>query len=111
MALVPNRLKRRECRMQAEEAVQIEHRASRDVDGRAHRVIGLLAVRNDNIEAVGCAALENNHESLVPITGFERAVSSACEECRDGGSTRDRERTISQEYPPGDSHVALQFSA
>ena len=24
-----------------------------------------------------------------------------------GGSTRDRERTISQEYPPGDSHVAL----
>ncbi len=66
--------------MQAEEAVQIEHRASRDVDGRAQRVIGLLAVRNDNIEAVGCAALENNHESLGPITGFERAVSSACEE-------------------------------
>src|SRR5437899_7737656 len=79
MALVPNRLKGRECRMQAEEAVQIEHRASRDVDGRAHRVIGLLAVRNDNIEAVGCAALENNHESLGPITGFERAVSSAGE--------------------------------
>src|SRR5438552_13654373 len=107
MALVPNRLKGRECRMQAEEAVQIEHRASRDVNGRAHRVIGLLAVWNDNIEAVGCAALENNHESLGPITGFECAVSSACEELRDGGSNSDRVRTISQDYPPGDSYVDL----
>src|SRR5438477_10378934 len=56
MALLPNRLKRRERGLQAEEAADTKHRASRDGDGTAHRAIGLLTLYYDNSKATGCAA-------------------------------------------------------
>ena len=51
--------------MQAEEAVQIKHRAARNIDGRPHGVIGLLAVRHHDIQTVGRASLEDDHQPLV----------------------------------------------
>ena len=51
--------------MQPEEAVEIDHRVARNIDGRPHGVICLLAMRDHNIQSIGRAALEDDHQSLV----------------------------------------------
>ena len=51
--------------MQPEEAVQIKHCVARDIDRRPHGVISRLAVRNHDIQTVGRAPLEDDHQPLV----------------------------------------------
>ena len=59
MFLLPERLKRREGRMQAEEPVEVDHRLARNVDAGPHGVILRLGVRNNDIQAIGRTALKN----------------------------------------------------
>jgi hypothetical protein len=67
--LLPQRLKGRERRMQAEEAVEIEHRLARNVDGGPHGVILRLGVRDDDVQSVGRAALEDDDQALGASAG------------------------------------------
>jgi hypothetical protein len=50
--------------MQSEEAVEVENLILRYGDGGAHGVVVGFAVGNDDIEAVGCSALEDDDELL-----------------------------------------------
>ena len=71
-ALLPQRQERRQARVQAEEAVEIERRAIAsaarlgDRDRRPRRVVVALAERDDDVEAVGGAALEDRDQHLAP---------------------------------------------
>ncbi len=69
MPLLPERLKRRQRRMQAEEAVEIEHGLARNIDAGPHGVVLRLAVRNHDVQAVGRAALKNYDQTLVAHAG------------------------------------------
>src|SRR5712692_4995201 len=107
MALLPQRLKCRHGGMQTEEAVEINHGTARDIDGGAHSIVQLLAVRYDDVEAVGGAALEDHNQTLVPRTGIGRAVSYASEKTRDGRRTNDSECAVSKKYASRDRHKNL----
>jgi hypothetical protein len=48
--------------MQAEEAIEVETWFCGDGDAGAHGVVVLLAVGNDDVEAVGRAALEDDDQ-------------------------------------------------
>ncbi len=88
--------------MESEESVEIDDRVARDVDGRPHRIVGALGVRHDDIEAVGCAALENDDQALVLGARRLSRVRCAREECGNGCRAYDSEAAVSQEYPPCD---------
>ena len=74
MALVVERLERSHGRMQTEEAVQIDHLILLDSDRRAHGVIVLLAIGDNDVEAVGGATLEE-YDQLLMIGGGSRHLS------------------------------------
>ena len=100
--LVEERLQRRKRRMQAEEAIEIDGRIlalvarrwpARDGDGRAQIVVGLLAVRHHDVQAVGGAALENGHQDLLARRGASCGVKRALQPqrrraCTDHGQGR-----------------------
>jgi hypothetical protein len=73
MALIVERLEGRERGMQAEEAVEIDDLILRDGDAGAHGVVVLLAIGNDDVEAVGCAALEDDDQAR---PGLRRGFAS-----------------------------------
>ncbi len=73
MALVPERLQGRHRGMQSEEAVEIDDRVARNIDRRPHGVVSLLAVRNHDVQSVGRAALEDDHQPLVCRCRVRRA--------------------------------------
>ena len=57
--------------MQSEEAVEIDHLLTRNIDAGPHRVIRALGVRHNDVQAIGGAALEDNHQPLVRWSRFE----------------------------------------
>ena len=62
MALVVERLEGGERGMQAKESVEIEDLVLRNRDAGAHGVVVLFAIGNDDVEAVGGAALKDDDE-------------------------------------------------
>src|SRR5579862_4895823 len=62
LLLVPDRLQCPEGRVQSKEAVEIKHRLARDVDRWPHLIVRSLAMRDNNIETVGCSALKDDHQ-------------------------------------------------
>ena len=75
--------------MQAEEAIEVDGgvftpagglRGPRHRDGGPHIVVALLAVRHHDVEAVGCAALEDGDQDFLArrgrIRGIERALAA-----------------------------------
>jgi hypothetical protein len=64
MALIVERLEWRKGGVQAEESVQVEDLILRDGDAGTHLVVILFPVGNHDVEPVGRAALENDHEAL-----------------------------------------------
>ena len=93
MTLIPQRLQRRHSRMQPEEPVKIDHRIAWNVDGRSHRVVRLLPVRNHDIQPIRRPALKNHNQTLVP------SPSSSPERCTgqeagNRGRTHNRQRAI-----------------
>ncbi len=66
--------------MQAEEAVEIDDAilaGARDGERRPHLVVRGFAVRHDDVEAVGGAALEDHDEALAAAAGLGGAVNRA----------------------------------
>ena len=63
MALIVERLEGRERWMEAEEAVEIEDLVLRNGDAGAHVVVICFAVRDDDVETVGCAALKDDDQT------------------------------------------------
>ena len=68
MPLVPQRLERRHAGCSPKKPSR-SITVARNVDARPHRVVRRLAVRDDDVEAVGRAALEDYDQPLVAIPG------------------------------------------
>src|SRR5439155_7028084 len=107
VALLPQGLKRGYGRMQAEEAVEVNHRASRDIDGWAHGVVGRVGMRHDNVQTVRGAALEDYDQAFVLRSGFLCAVCGASEESRYSGRAHDGKRAVPQKYASRNCHKQL----
>src|SRR5579859_1390884 len=86
--------------MQAEEAVEINHVFAWNIDAWPHRIVLGLGVRHDDVEPVGCATLEDHHQTLV-ARAFDRAESCARKEARHRGGSDDRECAVAKEYATG----------
>src|SRR5579859_7203296 len=77
MLLLPKRLECRHGRMEAKEAVKIDHVLPRNGNARPHAVIRLLAMWHHDVESIGRAALEKHHQALLPWRGGFRGVDRA----------------------------------
>ncbi len=97
VALLPQRLQRREGRMQAEEAIEIEHRFLGNIDAGSHGVVLRLAVRDDDVESIGGAALEDHDQALGTVAILCGSENRASQETRDRGGADDGEGAISEE--------------
>src|ERR1051325_10970220 len=109
MTLLPQRLKGGERGMQSEEAVEIDHRFARNIDAGPHCIVLRFSVRNDDVEPVGGAALEDDHQALV-ARALDRAKGGARQKARDSGRPYDGKSAVAQEYATGDGHDEPQFS-
>src|SRR5208283_6083012 len=78
--LLPERLKRRHCRVESEEAVEIEQGFFRNVDCGPHRVVCRLTVRYDDVEPVSRTALEDDDQAPGANSGIGCAVGRARQE-------------------------------
>src|SRR5580658_8681931 len=85
MALLPKRLEGRERRMESEESVEIKHRVAGNIDGWPHGVVCTLVVGHDDVEAVGCAALEDDDETLVLCADGLSGVRGPSQKCGNSG--------------------------
>ena len=75
--LFPQRLKCRHRRMQPKETVQIEHRFLRNIDRWPHRVVRRLAVRHNNVQTIGRAALKDHDQPFRRARPDQRRHSAA----------------------------------
>src|SRR5437899_10957235 len=104
MLLFPERLKMRHGRMQSEKAVEVEHGFPGDVDGRTHGVVTGLAVRYDDVEAVGCSALEDHYQALAAVAGVGRAKGCARQKARQRSCANYGQRAVAKKNPSRDAH-------
>ena len=102
MPLLPERLKRRQRRMQSKEAVEIDHRLARNVDAGPHRVILRLGVRHDDVQSIGRTALEDHDQALGAARRFDSAESSARQKARHGRRADDGKRAVAKKYATSD---------
>ena len=113
LTLLPERLERRERRMQAEEAIEIDYGLARNVDAGPHRVILRLGVRHHDIQTVGGAALKDHDQPLGARARLSRAHSGASEKTRHRGRADDGKRAVAKKYATSDGHkkalLALGF--
>jgi hypothetical protein len=63
--------------VQSEEAIDIHNGFLRDVDIGPHRIILPLAMRDNDVEAVGSAALEDHDQALGARCGLSRGAGNA----------------------------------
>ncbi len=96
MALLPQRLKRRQRGMQSEEPIEIDHRFARNVDAGPHRIILRLTVRDYDVEPVSRASLEDDYETLA-ARGFDRSERGAGQKAGHGSRPHDGERALANE--------------
>src|SRR5262249_20132195 len=107
MALLPQRHHGREAGMKPEEAIQIKHRRSRNIDRRTHRVVRRLAMRYYNVQSVGRAALKDDHYP------FAARAQVRCAECRsrekrwNGSGTYHRQSIVADKNPACYRHEIL----
>src|SRR5262249_817482 len=106
LTLLPERLKRREGRVQAEEAIEIDDGFSGNVDAGPHPVVLGLAVRNDDVQAVGGCTLEDDQQTLRMRPGFGGSERCAGKKARDGGGADHSEGTVADENAASDRHYA-----
>src|SRR5271165_35741 len=105
--LVPQRLKRRQGRMQTEEAIEVNHLLPGNIDAGPHRVIRLFAMRHHDVQAVGCTALKDYHQPSVVGAGFSRAPCCSRQEGRDRRGADYGHRAALQECPSCNAHGLL----
>src|SRR5437016_12748009 len=83
--------------MQAEEAVEIDHSLALHRDGGTQRIVIFVAVGDDDVEAVGCPALEDGNEDFLALRRFGR-VQSALEPQGSAARAGHCERGIAEKY-------------
>ena len=106
MALVIERLEGREGGMETEESIEVDDLVLRNGDAGAHRVVVLFAIRDDDVEAVGGATLEDDDEAAI---GRRRALGEdgADEKSGDRRGARERESAFVEEEAAGCVHGFL----
>jgi len=99
MLLLIERLQRRHGGVEAEEAVQIDDLFLRNSDGGTHGVVIRLAPGNNDVEPVGCAALEDDDQflSLCRGGGGGGSEDGPGEECRKSRSAGESEGSVAEE--------------
>src|SRR5215467_11751498 len=102
--LVPQRLKSRHRRMQTEESIEIKHRFARNVDGRPHRVVRQLTVRDDDVQSISGAALENDDQPFRFCARLSRSIRGTCKKTRERGGSYRGECAVEKKYSTGDGH-------
>src|SRR6478736_212379 len=107
MFLVPQRLESRHRRVQPEETIQINHALPRDGDAWPHAVICLLAMRNNDVQPVSGAALEEDDQALLTRSDGIRGVHRAREKTRNHAGADNGQRAVLQEYSACDRHALL----
>ena len=102
VALLKERLKRSHGGMEAEEAIEVEDLLLGDGDGGAHGVVVGFAVGDDDVEAVGCSALEDDDEALaLRFGGLGLGEDGAGEEGGQDGGAGEGECSVTEEEAPG----------
>ena len=96
--------------MKAEEAVEIEDLILRDGDAGTHVVVVLLAVGDDDVEAVGCATLEDDDQAAAGC-GCGLGQNRANQEAGDGGGAGDGQGAVAQEESTVGLHDGPPFAA
>src|SRR5450432_1339470 len=96
--------------MQAEKSIQVDHSTTRNVDGRTHGVIGLLAMWHHDIQSVGRASLEDDHKPLVVRASFDGREGCTGKKSGDRRRTHNRHRAIAKKYSASDRHRTSAFS-
>ena len=71
--------------MKPEESVEVDDLLARNSDARTHRVIRGLGVRNNNVETIGRAPLEDDNQ---PLIGY----CLGCAKCGPREELRNRRR-------------------
>jgi hypothetical protein len=105
--LIPKQLERRKRRMQPEEAIELDHLLSRNVNAGSHRIVGALGMGHNDVQAIRCAALEDDHQPLVVGAGFRCSPCGPRKEGRYRCGTDHRHCAALQECPSRDGHGLL----
>src|ERR1700739_2417909 len=91
--------------MQPEEASEIEHGRFGNIDRGPHRVVAGLAVRNNDVQAVGGTPLEDHDEALGACAGIDGSVGCAGEETGQSCGSDSGESAVAKEYSTGNRHI------
>ena len=90
--------------MQAEKAVEIDDGIAGNIDSGAHGVIGLLAIRDNDVQAIGGATLENNNQAFVLAAQRLRAEGGTSEKGRQRRSPHDSQGAVAHKHAAGNRH-------
>src|SRR5580704_16651632 len=90
--------------MQSEEAVEVDDLPALKRNAWPHLIIGGLAMRDDDVEAIRRAALENYNQPLIACGRRNHSERRARKKAGDRGSTDHRHRSALQECSSGDAH-------
>src|SRR2546423_4945095 len=96
--------------MEAEEAVKIDCRVfsvlrTWNRNRRAHGIVRLLTVWNDDVQSVGCAALKEHHQSLLAVAECAvNSVSRPSKKTWDNSGTNQSHGAALHEYPSCNCH-------
>src|SRR6267143_1593836 len=90
--------------MQSEKAIEVEHGFMGNINVRSHCIVLLLAVWNNNIQAICGPSLENYHQAFVMGIRTYCAQGSASQEAGHSRRAHDGKSTIAKEYPACNSH-------
>ena len=89
--------------MQPEESIEIKHRFARNVDARPHGVILRFAIRHHDVQAVGCAALEDHDQALIAHARLS-TYGGASEKTRHRRRADDGERAVTKKDATTNCH-------
>src|ERR1022692_1096372 len=104
LTLLPQRLERRQRRMQPKESIKIEHSLARNVDARPHGVILRLGMRNHDVQTVGRAALEDHNQPLVARTRLSRTPCGASKKTWHRRGADDSESAVTKKDATSNGH-------
>src|SRR6202049_1258147 len=90
--------------MQSEKAIEVQHGVMRNINVRAHCVVLLLAVWDNNIQAICGPSLENYHQAFVLGVRTCCSQGSTSQEARHSRRAHDGKSAIAKEYPTCNSH-------
>src|SRR5437764_15478778 len=111
MTGIPQRLKGGHRRMQAKETIQIDSALAapwtRNRDAGAHGIVSLLAMRNHNVQSIGCSALKQHHQTLFPRshTSSLRRVDRAGQKAGNYAGSHYGQSAALQKYSASNRHT------